>query len=290
MKDEDAQAEPSAYYRHANGTIISFGSRSTSSVRIETVTREIVETGYWRFRQPNFTLFWLRSGIRPLEVEVGGRSASIDGRQTDCLASVPPGMISEGLMSTDKICSYDVVSIDRSLFGEGAAALLERPLTGFSDHTIQGGLRELMTWRDDATFPLMADGWTLQTIARLQKLQTGDNSRIGAAPLSASVLRLTDDYIRSRLHEPIELVDLADLAGMSVRHFSRGFKQMRGETPARFVFRCRLERAQRLLRETSYPLNHIAAVCGFSHPQHLSNSFRRLTGMTPTQYRAQFAE
>jgi len=92
------------------------------------------------------------------------------------------------------------------------------------------------------------------------------------------------DWMQARLHEPLDVPQLAARAAMSERSFHRKFTAAMGETPARFVETLRLERARALL-ETRQPLKNIAQHAGFASPLHLSRAFLRRFGVTPRVYR-----
>ena len=60
-----------------------------------------------------------------------------------------------------------------------------------------------------------------------------------------------------------------------------------GEPPLAYVGRRRLETAKRLLRNSEIAVGEVARRSGFASPSHFSDSFRRHTGMAPSQFRRQ---
>lgn len=90
------------------------------------------------------------------------------------------------------------------------------------------------------------------------------------------------EYIESHLEQKIGLEDLAAMAGLSTHHFARAFHQSVGEPPHSYLLSRRLERVERMLRETQLPLSEIALATGFSDQSHLARHFRRRTGMPPS--------
>ncbi|MFI6291392.1 helix-turn-helix domain-containing protein [Nonomuraea sp. NPDC050790] len=92
-------------------------------------------------------------------------------------------------------------------------------------------------------------------------------------------------FMRERLAEPLTLADLADEVYLSVFHLVRVFRQATGETPHRYLARLRIEKAQRLLRESGLTVAEIAPLCGFASPGALSTAFLRHTGVRPSAYR-----
>ncbi len=72
---------------------------------------------------------------------------------------------------------------------------------------------------------------------------------------------------------------------MSLVYNGRHFQAELGRSPGAEILRQRLARARTLLRETSLPLDKIAAQCGFCHAAYLSNLFHRETGLSPRAFR-----
>lgn len=99
-------------------------------------------------------------------------------------------------------------------------------------------------------------------------------------------LKLILDYIEENLAQPIALRQLGELAGISTRHFERAFRQATGMPPHAYVLRKRVARAQNLLLgEPGLTIDEIAVRAGFSSSSHLSSTFRRRTGYSPTAFR-----
>jgi AraC-like DNA-binding protein len=103
--------------------------------------------------------------------------------------------------------------------------------------------------------------------------------------LSPSVLRRVETHIDAHLRERVGLEALAGIAGLSVWHFARAFKQAIGVTPYEYLLQRRIERARDMLIRTDMSLSAIAAAVGFSDHSHFTRHFRRRTGMTPSLVR-----
>lgn len=98
-------------------------------------------------------------------------------------------------------------------------------------------------------------------------------------------LKIIEEYVREWPVGGVRCEDLAGLVGLSRAHFMRLFKATTGMTAHAFVEQLRLQHAQALLSTTDMPLKQIAAQLGFSTPASFSLAFRRLTGLTPGNYR-----
>lgn len=82
---------------------------------------------------------------------------------------------------------------------------------------------------------------------------------------------------------------LAEVAGMSARHFARSFVEWSGTTPHEFVERARVDAARALLESTGRPLKTIAWDCGFGSADRMRIVFAKRLGVTPARYRESFS-
>jgi len=105
------------------------------------------------------------------------------------------------------------------------------------------------------------------------------------AGLPPCKLRRVVEYINDNLTEDLTLSELAAVAGINPHHFSRAFKQSAGCPPHRYVIKCRMERAKKLLAEDCLPLVEVGLSVGFQNQSHFTTLFHRLTGVTPKTYR-----
>lgn len=85
-----------------------------------------------------------------------------------------------------------------------------------------------------------------------------------------------EDHVRAHFAESISIEKLADLAELSLFHFSRVFKESTGMTPLQFVTRERMLLAQQFIRETSRSLIEIALEVGYTSPSHFAEGISRM--------------
>ncbi|MEU1277322.1 helix-turn-helix domain-containing protein [Streptomyces sp. NPDC005805] len=91
-----------------------------------------------------------------------------------------------------------------------------------------------------------------------------------------------------RLHEPIQLRDLARREAMSVRTFTRRFREEVGLSPGQWLTQQRVERARHLLETTGLSMEQVARDAGFGTAQSLRQHLTAVLGVTPTVYRRTF--
>ncbi|MEU3030055.1 GlxA family transcriptional regulator [Streptomyces incarnatus] len=92
----------------------------------------------------------------------------------------------------------------------------------------------------------------------------------------------------ARLHEPIQLRDLAEQEAMSVRTFTRRFREEVGVSPGQWLSRQRVERARQLLETTDLAMDQVAQMSGFGTAQSMRQHLQQALGVTPTAYRRTF--
>jgi AraC family transcriptional regulator len=105
--------------------------------------------------------------------------------------------------------------------------------------------------------------------------------------LSNIKLRQAIEYINQNLDKDLTLTEIAAVAGMSIYHFSRLFKQSTGFSPHQYVLNSRIEKSKRLLIKTEEAIEQICQQVGFQSQSHFTNVFRKLIGTTPKAYRKQ---
>ncbi|MGX1771078.1 helix-turn-helix transcriptional regulator [Nocardia brasiliensis] len=103
-------------------------------------------------------------------------------------------------------------------------------------------------------------------------------------------LRRARDLADRRYADPLDLDELAAAAGVSKYHFLRAFAAVYGLTPAAYLTERRIERAQDLLRSTNLTVTEVCMLVGYSSLGSFSSKFRKLVGVTPSEYQAKFAD
>ena len=93
-------------------------------------------------------------------------------------------------------------------------------------------------------------------------------------------------FIDQNLTEPITLDDISKSAGLSRSHTSMLFRSITGISPYEYLLLLRIERAVDLLKRSNMTVLEIAHSCGFRNLANFNKSFRKITGMTPSGYRA----
>jgi AraC-like DNA-binding protein len=112
-----------------------------------------------------------------------------------------------------------------------------------------------------------------------------DPSGPGARSRRVALARSAARYFGEHGAAPLRIGELARYHSLSPSHFAAVFRSEVGESPSRFRQRCRLERAQALLRDPRLSVKQVAAACGFADAAHLCHRFKAATGATPRAWR-----
>lgn len=107
----------------------------------------------------------------------------------------------------------------------------------------------------------------------------------GGRGLSSLALRQALAYIQDNLEGDLSVATIADAVVMSSYRFAFLFRESMGVTPHQYVIEQRVERAKRLLSETDLSIADISYRLGFASQSHFTAVFRKLTQVTPKQYR-----
>ncbi len=119
--------------------------------------------------------------------------------------------------------------------------------------------------------------------------QTQFAAPVWVARAKREPIRAVQDVVESEPGGVHSINDLARIAAMSPRHFTRVFTDEVGEAPGAYVERVRTEAARRQLEQTDDTVVAIATRCGFGTAETMRRNFIRRVGVSPDQYRKTFS-
>jgi transcriptional regulator of acetoin/glycerol metabolism len=238
-----------------------------------------------RFFRDQFRREWIVA-VAPPEDGVIGMLLAIDGNQR--------------IVSANRAARTSLLLDDRALragvslwtiFERNPDLFRRRDQTDISTRLVVAGghdSRPALVTPPDRIMGASSHPTNLHTRPRLDSIQT--LLKPAPAPqahggLSAGAMRRIREYMDVHLAESIDLSMLAGVAGLSVHHFARQFKQSIGVTPHHYLTQKRVERAQEMLAQTDLSLSEIAYAAGFSDQSHLTRHFRHMLGTTPREFR-----
>jgi AraC family transcriptional regulator len=100
--------------------------------------------------------------------------------------------------------------------------------------------------------------------------------------------KLVDDLIEAKLDAKVTVQDLADSLGLSAGFFCRAFSAAIGKAPHDYVIDRRVSRARMLLQNVALDLSAIAHASGFASHAHMTATFRKRLGVSPSKLRKNF--
>lgn len=92
-------------------------------------------------------------------------------------------------------------------------------------------------------------------------------------------------HLMEHYKDPLTVSEGAALVSMTKTSFCRFFKNQSGKTFTDYLNRIRMDVARKLLANTEMPVLEIAYECGFNSPSYFNQTFKRITGISPKQYR-----
>ena len=113
-------------------------------------------------------------------------------------------------------------------------------------------------------------------------------AQTGTAFLSEPIQRAVE-WIQEHLKEELPSIDdIAVQVGLSESHFRRRFHEETGFSPLEYVTRQRVLRAKELLHDDRLSITRLAFDLGFQSSGYFAQVFRKMTGMTPSDYRERY--
>lgn len=95
-------------------------------------------------------------------------------------------------------------------------------------------------------------------------------------------------YIESNLHEKISVEHLSSRLAVGRRNFDRRFIKATGNTPIEYLQRVKIESAKKALENTRKTINEVMYEVGYSDVKAFREVFRKITGMSPLEYRGRY--
>lgn len=95
-------------------------------------------------------------------------------------------------------------------------------------------------------------------------------------------------YLDEHFTEKIRLADLSERFFMNKYYLTRVFKEIYGATISNYVLSRRITRAKQLIRFSDMTMDEIAAAVGMNDANYFSRAFRKIEGVSPTEYQKQW--
>jgi AraC-like DNA-binding protein len=143
-------------------------------------------------------------------------------------------------------------------------------------------------------YPGRQPGWCLTTKVPLRNaagavvglagisrdLRANERTHPAYSRLAAVVQRIQENYV-----QPLNMAQLARMAGMSIAQLERYFHKVFHLTPRQVLLKTRLDAAMTLLASPD-KVTDVAALCGYTDHSAFTRQFKATVGITPSEYRA----
>ena len=297
LSDRPTRERVIELFVHENETFVTFLHRLSAQVTPKDDSNRFVATGHYSGQERDPSEIGLKQHLLALTEKYPTRwhdGRSLYSKQPGALTFLPAGFISPMRAQTPFIflvCALDPSllrtvesELDRSPGGE------LHPQVNFSDVSLRHLITLLhMETTENGYWERLYRDHLMQAIAlRVLSLKgavtTGSNL---ISPLPYRALRRVLERM-NELRDNLTIEELAKETGYSRNHFSRMFQAATGRTPHSYLTHLRLERAQELIRNHGGSLSDIALACGFASHSHMTLVFRKILGVTPSEYQRHF--
>jgi len=95
-------------------------------------------------------------------------------------------------------------------------------------------------------------------------------------------------HIESNLHEKISVEHLSSRLAVGRRNFDRRFIKATGNTPVEYSHRVKIEAAKKAFETSRKTINEVMYEVGYSDVKAFREVFRKITGMSPLEYRSKY--
>lgn len=127
----------------------------------------------------------------------------------------------------------------------------------------------------------MLHAYFMQIVTKLSRLYDAPAKHREISGIAEAAAFMEQHYM-----EDITIDNVLDISHYSQRHFIRLFSAAYNTTPQKHLMNIRIRHACKLLRESMLPITEIALRCGFGDSNYFSRAFRKMRGVTPSQYRS----
>jgi transcriptional regulator GlxA family with amidase domain len=103
-------------------------------------------------------------------------------------------------------------------------------------------------------------------------------------------IRKAQEYIEQNYQQRITIDHLATTFAIGRRNFERRFKKATSNTVVEYIQRVKIEAAKKSLESTVHNVNEVIYNAGYSDPKAFRSAFKRITGLSPLQYRSKFTK
>ena len=136
------------------------------------------------------------------------------------------------------------------------------------------------------------DGYYLRALSILYKILSNiekERAEDSELPIYKKLKPALEMLNSSFVSADLSIADLASHIGVSDTYFRRIFEKCIGQKPLDYLNKLRIDYAKELLQSGFYNIESVAAMCGFRDPKYFSTVFKRVRGISPSEYKKKFS-
>lgn len=125
---------------------------------------------------------------------------------------------------------------------------------------------------------------SLYEISRVLLTEYSESIWLYSTPEYSSIVKKAIHYIQLHIDYPLTLEEIARNIYVNPAHLSRKFKSETQMIPTQFIHLKKIEEAKPYLENGTLTITEIALLVGFNDPNYFGKVFKKVTGMTPSQF------
>lgn len=98
------------------------------------------------------------------------------------------------------------------------------------------------------------------------------------------------DYIKANISKNIKISEIAAVFGYNEKYISHRFAEICGIPLKQYILKTKMERANYMLTDTNKSITEIARELGFPDSHNFSRTYKKITGLSPSEYRNTFSK
>lgn len=124
--------------------------------------------------------------------------------------------------------------------------------------------------------------WFIEVFTKIINIKFNNSSKSTYSKKVSNCI----NYINKNLYNhSLSLTDIAENINVHKVYLCRIFKEETGENVTQYILKARIEKSKEIILSTNYKLYEISDKLGFNSPQQFSILFKKVTGITPNQFR-----
>lgn len=203
-----------------------------------------------------------------------------------------------GAVAQSEVKGYLTALINKDIIREMAHSafgkrdvFLENAFTTIDDETwylIKQYMRETSNMQKGYEF--VQDGITMQLCINLMRNLKSNlrlEKKVQGHPLNH--IKKTIEFMNDCYNQDYSIEDIARIANLSPYHFIRVFKGETGMTPHEYMMNIKIGKIKEKLADKNLSISQAFSLCGLDYNGHYAAVFKKIVGVTPSQYRKTIA-